>query len=60
MPLVAIATCILVGWIIKPKTLIEEITKNGEKFRRKHLFVIMIKFIAPILLVVLLFESFID
>ena len=60
MPLVAIATCILVGWIIKPKTLIEEITKNGEKFRRKHLFVIMIKFIAPILLVVLLFESFIS
>ncbi len=60
MPIVAIATCILVGWIIKPQTLIDEVTKNGEKFRRKHLFVIMIKFIAPILLVVLLFESFIS
>lgn len=60
MPVVAIATCILVGWIIKPQTLVDEITKNGEKFGRKNLFIVMIKFIAPILLVVLLFESFID
>lgn len=59
MPIVAIATCILVGWVIKPQTLIDEITKNGEKFRRKHLFVVMIKCVAPVLLAVLLFESFI-
>ncbi len=59
MPIVAIATCILVGWVIKPQTLIDEITKNGEKFRRRHLFVVMIKCVAPVLLAVLLFESFI-
>ena len=32
MPIVAISTCILVGWIIKPKAIIDEATKNGETF----------------------------
>lgn len=58
MPIVAIATCILVGWVIKPRTLIEEVTKNGEKFRRKYLFIVMVKFVVPVLLVILLVESF--
>ena len=50
MPIVAFCTCILVGWVIKPKTLTDEITKNGEKFGRKKLFNVMIKYIAPICL----------
>jgi len=54
MPIVAIGTCILVGWILKPKFIIDEVTKNGEKFGRKGLFIVMIKFVAPILLAVLL------
>ena len=57
MPVVAIGTCILIGWILKPKTVIEEATKNGEKLRRKHLYVAMIKFVAPLLLSVLLLVS---
>lgn len=50
MPIVAFCTCILVGWVIKPKVLTDEITKNGEKFARKKLFNVMIKYIAPICL----------
>lgn len=50
MPIVAFFTCILVGWVIKPKALTDEITKNGEKFARKKLFNVMIKYIAPICL----------
>lgn len=57
MPLVAIGTCILIGWIAKPKTVIEEVEKSGCKFGRKQLYIIMIKFIAPILLVILLLKS---
>ena len=57
MPIVAIATCILVGWIIKPKTVIEEAEKNGEKFGRRTLFIVMIKYIAPVMLFVLLLKS---
>ena len=50
MPIVAFCTCILVGWVIKPKALTDEVTKNGEKFVRKKLFNVMIKYIAPICL----------
>ena len=57
MPLVAISTCVLIGWIIKPKTIIDEATKNGEKFGRKSLYIAMVKFVAPVLLFVLLLGS---
>ena len=57
MPVVAFTTCILIGWRVKPKTIIEEATKNGERFGRKTLYVIMIKFIAPILLAILFLMS---
>lgn len=50
MPIVAFCTCILIGWVIKPKALTDEITKNGEKFGRKKLFNVMIKYVAPICL----------
>jgi NSS family neurotransmitter:Na+ symporter len=57
MPIVAIATCILVGWVLKPKTVIDEIEKNGVKMNRKRLYVAMIKYIAPALLFILLLKS---
>ena len=57
MPLVAIGTCILIGWIVKPTTVIDEVEKSGSKFGRKKLYIIMIKYIAPILLVILLLKS---
>lgn len=57
MPVLAIGTCVLIGWIVKPKTIIEEATKNGEKFGRKTLYIVMIKVIAPIMLFVLLLGS---
>ncbi|MBR4992293.1 MAG: sodium-dependent transporter [Clostridia bacterium] len=57
MPVVAIATCILVGWVIKPKNIIDEITHNGEKFGRQGLYVVMVKYVTPILLLVLLAKS---
>ena len=58
MPIVAILTCILIGWIAKPETVIDEVTANGEKFGRKKLYIVMVKFIAPILLALLLLSAF--
>ncbi|MBP0973402.1 MAG: sodium-dependent transporter, partial [Oscillospiraceae bacterium] len=58
MPVVAIGTCILVGWIVKPRTIIDEATKNGEKFGRKGLYIVMVKFLAPVLLLFLLLGAF--
>ena len=57
MPIVAIGTCLLIGWIVKPKTVIDEVTKNGERFGRRILYIVMVRFIAPILLFVLLLGS---
>ncbi len=57
MPIVAILTCILIGWVVKPKAVIEEVTANGEKFGRKRLYIVMVQFIAPVLLLLLLLSA---
>lgn len=57
MPVVAIATCILVGWILKPKTVIDEVERSGRKMHRKGLYTVMVKYIAPVMLLILLLTS---
>ena len=57
MPIVSIGTCILIGWILKPKTVIDEVEKTGIKMGRKWLYTVMVKWIAPILLFLLLLKS---
>ncbi len=53
MPLAALMTCIFVGWIIKPKTLIDEIAVSAP-FKARKAWSIMIKYIAPVLVVIIL------
>lgn len=53
MPIVALFTCIFIGYIIKPKTLIEEVEITGP-FKAKKLFTVVIKYIAPIFIVMIL------
>lgn len=57
MPIVAIGTCILIGWIAKPDTVIDEVEKTGAKMGRKKLYLVMIKFLAPVMLTILLIRS---
>ena len=57
MPVVSIATCIFIGWIAKPKAVIEEVTHGGHKFGREKLYVVMVKFITPALLALLLLQA---
>jgi NSS family neurotransmitter:Na+ symporter len=57
MPLVAFLTSVLIGWVVKPKFIIDEITQGTLKFSRKTLYIVMIKFIVPILLLILLLQS---
>ena len=57
MPVVALASCVLVGWVISPKSVIDEVTRNGERFGRAKLYVAMIKIVAPVLLLFLLLQS---
>ena len=58
MPVVSIATCILIGWVLKPKAVIDEVTNNGQlKFGREKLYVVMIRYVAPVLLLFLLLQA---
>ncbi len=59
MPIVALLTCIFIGYVIKPKCLIEEIELTGE-FKSKTLFTIVIKYIAPVCIVLILISSVLD
>lgn len=57
MPLVGLTTCILIGWVLGPEIIIKEVTKNGESFERRTLYVVMMKYVAPIMLFILLLQS---
>ena len=54
LPVVAFLTCILIGWFAKPEYVINEAAKNGETFKRELIYRIMIKYIAPVLLLIIL------
>jgi len=57
MPISAIGTSILIGWVLGPHTIIDEAEKNGEKFNRRKLYIVMIKYVAPVLLFILFLRS---
>ena len=56
MPIVALLTCIVVGFIIKPKAICEEVELTGH-FKRRALFEVIIKYVAPICIVLILVTS---
>ena len=57
MPVVAIATCVMIGWVLGPKSVIDEVTRNGERFGREKLYIAMVKVVTPVLLLFLLLQS---
>lgn len=52
MPIVAFLTLVFVGWIIKPKVLIDEI-KQSSPFKAEKLWVFMIKYVCPVLVAII-------
>ena len=56
MPIVALATCVFVGYFLKPSAIAEEVERSG-KFARKGLFSVMIRYIAPVFIVAILVSS---
>ena len=57
MPLIAFLSTILIGWIVTPDFVIDEMQRNGEKFRRKKLYIIMSRYVAPVMMFVLFLQS---
>ena len=56
MPILALGTAIFVGFIIKPKAIIEEVEVSG-KFKMKGLFSVVIRFVAPVCILAILISS---
>lgn len=59
MPITAFLTSIFVGYVIKPKAVIDEV-EISSRFKRKRLFTAVIKYIAPICIVLILISSVLD
>jgi len=57
MPVVAFATCVLVGFVISPKVIADEVEVTDGTFKSKKLFTVMIKWVCPIFLVAILASS---
>ncbi len=56
MPIVALLTCIFIGWVAGVKIIDDEVELSG-RFKRKKLFHVMIKYIAPVLTAIILVSS---
>jgi len=54
MPITAAVTCIFVGWVLKPRAVIDEVEANGHKFRAKAFYSFMVKYLAPALVIAIL------
>lgn len=59
MPIVAFCTCVFVGYVVKTKTVVDEV-KRSSPFKREKLFVVMIKYVAPVCIVLILVSSILD
>lgn len=57
MPFISLLSAILIGWIIKPSWIVEEMELNGKKFSRKKLYNVMIRYIMPVIMVILFLQS---
>ena len=57
MPFIALLSTILIGWVMTPDYVIDEMERGGEKFRRKKLYRVMIRYVAPVMMFVLFLQS---
>lgn len=59
MPIVAFFTCILVGHIIKPQAIRDEVNISG-KFKRYGMYQVMMRYIGPVMLIMILVSSILN
>ncbi|MCD8148168.1 MAG: sodium-dependent transporter [Clostridiales bacterium] len=57
MPFISLFSCILIGWVVGPKWISDEMESSGHPFKRKRLYNIMIKYIAPVMMLILALQS---
>lgn len=58
-PIVAMISCIFIGWVIKPRVLSDEMEQSG-RFKRRRSFEFIIKWIAPLFIAAVLIGSLLE
>lgn len=59
MPIGAFLTCIFIGFIVGTKTVVDEV-KLSSNFSRERIYVIVVKYVAPIFILAILVTSVLD
>ena len=57
MPFISLLTSILIGWVVGPQWIVDEVQRNGEPFRRAGLYRVMIRYIVPAVMLILFLTS---
>ena len=60
MPIIAILTCLFIGYVIKINVITDEVEAEGNAFKSKRIFEYMIKYICPICLAAILVFGMLD
>ena len=53
MPVVECLTCVMIGYFLHTKVIEEEVESSGHPFKAKKMYIVMVKVVAPILLVMI-------
>ena len=57
MPFISFLSAILIGWVIGPDWIVEEMEYGGRRFGLKGLFRFMIRYIVPVIMLILFLQS---
>lgn len=57
MPFISMLSAILIGWVVGPDWIVEEVEYGGRKFGLKKLYAIMIKYVVPVIMFILFLQS---
>ncbi len=59
MPVIALVTCVFVGFFMKPTAVIDEVESSGQ-FKWKKMFSVVIRFVAPVCILAILVSSILN
>ena len=60
MPVVALLTCLFVGFVVKPGTVIDEVENSSHIFKSRKVYEILIKYVSPVLIILILISSILN
>ena len=57
MPFISMLSAILIGWVVGPDWIVEEVEYGGRRFGLKGLYRVMIKYVVPVIMFILFLQS---